>query len=260
MLMGWRTMGYVEINDYCCRVLRKRMEEGVIYEAPIFSDITAFVDLGYSRRYRDMVDVITAGFPCKPFSLIRARARGEGRGGEDVTGEKDREDREDRDEVGDQKSNLWPITLRCIRDVEPRYVFLENVRGLATSGYLGRVLWDLTSVGYDCRWRTISAEDVGAPHRRDRIWIVGERRSGRERQEERVGEVVSHATMGGRGRREDPVGEEGSFRIKSNLWWEVEPQMGRVVDGFPGRVERIRGLGNAQVPIVAAAAWRSLIG
>lgn len=150
-LLGWRTVGYVEKDEYCQRVIRARQNEGVFDYAPIFSDIRAF-NAEYARRYRGVVDVITAGFPCQPHSWA-----GRMRGAED-----------DR--------NLLPELIESIRIVGPRYCFLENVRGLVSSGFLGTVIGQLTDCGYDARWRVLSAAEVGAPHKRDRIWIVAHAR------------------------------------------------------------------------------------
>ena len=68
-LLGWETIGYVEYNEYCQRVIRQRIEDGYLDEAPIFSDVNAFISEGYADAYKGMVGVISAGFPCQPFSV-----------------------------------------------------------------------------------------------------------------------------------------------------------------------------------------------
>ena len=147
-LLGWETVGYVEIEDYCQRVIKQRIADGLLPEAPIFSDIRAFISEGYAASYTGMVDVITGGFPCQPFSVAGKQA-----------GEND-------------PRNMWPQTIEAIRIVRPRYCFLENVPGLLVSGYFGTVLKDLHQARYDARWITLGADDVGAPHRRKRLWIM----------------------------------------------------------------------------------------
>lgn len=176
-LLGWRSAGYVEINDYCQRVIQQRIGDGLLDDAPIFGDIRAFIDQGYAERYRGMVDVVSAGFPCQPFS-VAGRRRGE------------------RD-----KRNMWPQTIECVRVVRPQFVFLENVPGLQANqktkvsiqwivdtlfgrvrmrieevfglpSYFGRILRDLAESGYDARWLCLSAAELGAPHFRRRLWIV----------------------------------------------------------------------------------------
>ncbi len=147
-LLGWRTIGYVEKEAYNQAVIRARIEDGYFDEAPIFGDIKVFNDSGYAAAYTGLVDIITAGFPCTSFS---------------AAGKK---------EGGDSEDNLWPETIECIRIVRPRFVFLENVPRLVSIGYIGTVLCDLAENGYDAGWRLLSAEELGAPHRRDRWWLV----------------------------------------------------------------------------------------
>lgn len=152
-MLGWRHLGYVEYDDYCQRVLAQRMRDGHIDTAPIFGDIRAFNSQGYAARYRGLVDVVCGGFPCQPFSTAGAR-----RGLDDAR-------------------NMWPATLTTLRIVEPRWVYLENVPGLiagASGAYFGTILSDLASLGYDVRWQVLGAHEVGARHKRDRLWIVGE--------------------------------------------------------------------------------------
>lgn len=147
-LLGWNVKGYVEINDYCQRVLAQRIADGYLPVAPIFNDVRKFIQSGAAAQYRGFIDVVTAGFPCQPFS-----AAGRRKGADD-----------DR--------NLWPETIEVVRIVRPRYCFFENVRGLLSSGYFGKIIEDLAESGYRIRWRILSAAEVGAPHRRERLWIV----------------------------------------------------------------------------------------
>ena len=139
-----RTVDYLEIDDYCQRVLQVRMADGVLDHAPIIRDITA-CDF---RPMAGLVDIITAGFPCQPHSVAGLRA-----GAHDGR-------------------NLWPDTLRVIGDVGPGIVVLENVPGILANGYGGTVVGQLAEIGYDCRWAIVSAAEVGAPHRRNRWWCL----------------------------------------------------------------------------------------
>jgi DNA (cytosine-5)-methyltransferase 1 len=142
-----RTVGYIEIEPYCQEIIKSRIQDGVLDDAPIYDNIYAF----NGREYRGLVDVITGGFPCPPFSIAGKRL-----------GKAD-----DR--------NLWPETLRVIREVGPSFVVLENVRGLADGNnpYSAEVLGQLSQAGYDLRWSLRSAEDAGAPHLRWRWWCIG---------------------------------------------------------------------------------------
>lgn len=123
MLLGWEPIGYVENNKYCQRAIAARIKDGYLPEAPIFCDIQTFNRDGYAESYQGMVDVITAGFPCQPFSVA-----GQRKGAAD-------------------ERNMWPATLRCIQIVRPKYVFLENVRGLLSAKSYSCVC------GWPDRWR-----------------------------------------------------------------------------------------------------------
>lgn len=147
-LLGWKHVGYVEFNDYCQRVIAARIADGYLDNAPIFGDVRQFIQSGYAEQYRGFVDVVTAGFPCQPFSNAGLQLG------------------------ADDPRNMWPATIECLRVVRPKYALLENVPGLLTSGYFGTVLGDLAQSGFDCRWRILSAAETGAPHKRDRLWIV----------------------------------------------------------------------------------------
>lgn len=151
-MLGWTPEGYVEWDDYCQRILAARIRDGLIPNAPIFGDIRAFIGEGYAASYQGMVDVISAGFPCQPFSVAGKRL------GED------------------DPRNMWPPTIECIQLVRPRYAYLENVPGLLAGGYFGRVLGDLAEAGYDARWAVLGADDVGGWHRRKRLWVRAWRR------------------------------------------------------------------------------------
>ena len=147
-----RTVAYVEWDKYPQEIIKARIKDGYLDDAPIFSDISSF----RGEQFRGLVDIITAGFPCQPHSVAGLQ-----RGSDD-----------DR--------NKWPDTLRVIREVGPRIVVLENVPGLAsaskkrgTPAYGGTVVGELASLGYSVHWQTLGAGDVGAPHRRKRWWCIG---------------------------------------------------------------------------------------
>ncbi len=296
-LLGWETIGYVEWDKYCQRVIAARIADGHLPAAPIFGDVREFVQSGAAAEYRGIADVVSGGFPCQPFSTAGKRAG------------------------ADDPRNMWPATLDVLDAVRPTWAFLENVPGLLSSGYFGVILADLHAVGYDCRWGVVSAAAVGAPHLRKRLWIVAtnadsaERRGngaqrethqrdtqparngqpghvayskserepqfegGASRREGQRSEAVwPESGAGGRGtcgsaaartepyRRTasevsqtvQPADRHGNER--NPVWWEVEPNVGRVVDGVAARVDRLRALGNGQVPAVAAAAWLMLTG
>ncbi len=140
-----RTVAYVEIEEYCQEIVKARIQDGYLDDAPIFPDICAFD----GQQCRGLVDILTAGFPCQPHSVAGQR-RGES-----------------------DERNLWPDTARVISEVAPGLVLLENVPGLLSDGYALQVVGDLTQMGYDCRWGIVGARHVGASHRRDRWWCLG---------------------------------------------------------------------------------------
>ena len=167
-LLGHRIVGYVEWDSYCCRVLAQRIKEGFLDEAPIFGDVRAFVRDGYAASYQGLVDVVSGGFPCQPHSVAGKR-----RGAAD-------------------ERDMWPAFRDVVAAVRPRYVFAENVPGLLGSSagdpdgdgvdetpsepirYFGTVLRDLAEIGYGVRWTVLGADDIGAPHRRKRLWILAD--------------------------------------------------------------------------------------
>jgi DNA (cytosine-5)-methyltransferase 1 len=198
------------------------------------------------------VDVLCGGFPCQDISLA-----GAGAGIAEGT-----------------RSGLWYEFARLIRDIRPRYVIVENVSALLARG-LDIVLGDLAACGYDAEWDCIPASAVGAPHRRDRVWIVaypnGEGSQGYGGPEPRSGERVvaqGGAANGTRAGVADTASDCGRSGLRASEprgigrgrprdvgsprdAWAVEPDVGRVAHGIPARVDRLRSLGNAVIPQIA---------
>ncbi|MEN8974476.1 DNA cytosine methyltransferase [Acinetobacter baumannii] len=143
-LLGWRTVCAVERDAYAAQVLAQRQNDGILEAFPIWSDITTFD----GKPWQGIVDVISGGFPCQDIS-----SAGKGAG------------------IEGERSGLWTEMARIIGEVRPRYVFVENSPMLVSRG-LTRVISDLAKMGYDAQWARFSASNFGAPHIRDRIWIV----------------------------------------------------------------------------------------
>lgn len=221
-LLGWTTVGYVEIDDYCQRVIAQRIADGILDEAPIFGDIRSFISEGYARSYQGMVDVVSGGFPCQPFSNAGKRLG-----------------------AADER-NAWPETAETIRQVRPRYAFLENVPAILVHGYARRIFADLASMGFDARWGVFSACALGAPHSRARLFLVANSDGGFVRASRTASSEawLAGVHLGG-------ACEAG--RLAS--LWSVQPEPCSVVYGLPGVVDQLRPYGNAQVPAVVAAAW-----
>lgn len=228
-LLGWETVGYVEYDKFCCRVIEQRIMDGIFDDAPVFEgDIREFIARGYAAAYTGMVDVLTAGFPCQPFSVAGKQAG------------------------ADDERNMWPATIECIRMVRPRHCLLENVPGLITSGYFGTILGDLAAAGYDARWAVISAADCGAPHRRERLWIYCSNADGYGLHE---GKIYQRANPWLHLREHNKLSE---LLEPEAFWAKTDTCINGSVDGVAYWFNRLRATGNGQVPAVVALAWSSL--
>lgn len=211
----FETVWQVEIDGYARKVLEKHWPDVRRHD-----DVCTFPtddDWG--------CDVICGGFPCQDLSYA---GKGAGLDGE--------------------RSGLFYELARVVSEVGPRYVILENVAALLTRG-MGDVLATLASLGYDCQWHCIPAAYVGAPHVRDRIFILAYRSSARTETGLAVETCkrfwkskISYYSAHGKGR------QKGRSRMD---WWAIEPPVDRMVHGIPRRVDRLRCLGNAVVPQVA---------
>jgi len=151
LLPGLREIAHLEIEAFAVGNLVAKMEEGWLPEAPIYTNVKTFP----YGRFRGCVDILSGGFPCQPFSAAGLR-----QGVEDPR-------------------HLYPYISRGIRECRPRIVFLENVEGIISSktadgeSVLKYVLSDLEGMGYRATAGIFSAEEVGAPHRRKRVFILG---------------------------------------------------------------------------------------
>lgn len=218
-LLGWRTVCAVEINEFAASVLVSRQNDGLLEPFPVWDDVRTFD----ARPWRGRVDVISGGFPCQDISTA-----GKGAG------------------INGTHSGLWKEMARIIRDIRPGLVFVENSSALTHRG-LGVVLKDLAEVGYDAEWGVFGADDVGAPHTRKRLWILARYANSNSQSAIRVyDEVAGLPCMGAR------VSE-----VKSN-WWQNKPSICGVDDGVAHRVDRLKALGNGQVPNVAQLAFATL--
>ena len=261
-LLGWRTVCAVEWGEYPASVLCARQNEGLLPPFPIWDDVQTFD----GRPWRGIVDVVSGGFPCQDISMA-----GKGAG------------------IAGERSGMWSHMARIIGEVRPRFAFVENSPALLTRG-LGTVLGDLAALGYDCRWTVLGAADIGANHQRDRFWLVanaaGEQYEGAPHAQQwpsgaqlladaddagqragarrRGGWDVAHAggergraqVNGGQAHGQEAIGP--ASRIGRPSWWQSEPDVGRVADGVAARVDRLKAIGNGQVPLCAASAWRLL--
>jgi DNA (cytosine-5)-methyltransferase 1 len=339
-LLGWRTVCAVEWEAYPASVLVARQNDKVLSPFPIWDDVQTFA----GKPWRGIIDVVSGGFPCQDIS-----SAGKGVG---ITG---------------ARSSMWGHMARIIGEVRPQYAFVENSPMLTSRG-LGTVLGDLSEMGYDAEWCVLGADDVGARHQRERIWIIAKdtkqsrllshsehngigwrkqrsesiekktnvsnpndqrrewvttiqidrcsgsinrktnasnaeestslaevsnvansnlsgfspcnqstsrskqqvlerefRRSGNESREISNSNGIGQSRQGSYGKsisQEEIRNRQTSIigPICESNFWSFEPNVGRVVDGMAGRVDRLKAIGNGQVPLCAATAWNILKG
>ena len=266
---------------YPCEILDRHIAEGTLPEGDIYYGDIESIDISTFKNYTgwhlfagiggipyglrlggwlDEWPILTAGFPCQPVSNVGKKlAQADPRW-------------------------LWPEVVRVLRVVRPPVVLLENTPGLLSRG-MGDVLRDLAQSGYDAKWRVLSAADVGAPHLRERVWIVAYP-DGLGPQGGRLSRILWERfskTVGRSGSMENAqsqrlaypenqrnvrrnrclpedvkttaVGDYHRDRAQANdgrEWWAAEPDVGRVAHGLPHRVDRLKSLGNAVVPQAVA--------
>jgi DNA-cytosine methyltransferase len=137
--MGWQTVGFCEIDKHCSQVLQKHWPN-----VTIFDDVTKLS----AENFKENVDVICGGFPCQDISVAGKKAG-----------------------ISGSRSGLWKEFARLINEFKPKFAIIENVANLRGNGLI-TVLQDLWQIGYDAEWHCIPASALGAPHQRDRIWII----------------------------------------------------------------------------------------
>ena len=275
---GIETICFVEIDKYCQKVLRKhwpnvpivedirdvkKIKEIVANATSGQSEARSIINgeapqdgrldvIGYSetwlgtrRNTESPAILVTAGFPCQPFSVA----------GKQLS-------------QGDDRY-LWPQTLAVIEAIKPKWVLLENVTGIINLA-LDTVLSDLEGAGYSWETLVIPACAVNAWHRRDRIWIVAYQFSeGLEKWKEQdlLGQceaierdsLIANSRSPESGRLSGKQRQENT-EIGHSDWWAVEPELGRVAHGIPNRVDRLKCLGNAIVPQVAYEIIKVIVG
>ena len=308
-LLGWRTVCAVEWEQYPASVLCARQNDKILSPFPIWDDVQTFD----GKPWAGIVDVVSGGFPCQDISVAG--------GGDGLDGE---------------RSGMWREMARIIGEVRPKYCFVENSPMLTSRG-LGTVLRDLAQLGFDAEWGVLGADEVGANHKRKRIWIVAysnsnsnfwakSKSNGVQNQTKRKARSQNSPTWQSSGtsdvlrkialqRHEEsnmayssfqPISNKSNSRsniglteqqgkrarningscsktnvsnsssknverqcksigiqearktIGSSSWWNIEPRVDRVANGVAARVDRLKAIGNGQVPLCAATAWELL--
>jgi DNA (cytosine-5)-methyltransferase 1 len=243
MVCKWQ----VEIDDYANKVLAKH-----------WPNVHRERDIRECGKHNlESVDVICGGFPCQDISYAGLGAGLDG-----------------------ERSGLFFEAIRVVRELRPRIVVLENVAALLTRG-LDRVLGTVAEIGYDAEWHCIPAAAVGAPHIRDRVFVIAyteclrrktwcgieaDKKDKRLRRCKFKRSVEALADTGcNRSRgcetvdRNTQIRSERIANTTDGGWWAAEPDVGRVANGIPARVDRLRGLGNSVVPQVAEWIGRLIV-
>ena len=239
---GFETVAFCDYDSYCQKILRKHWPWVTIYD-----DIKELNHEKLNSNGHTKIDIVTGGYPCQPFSVAGRQQ-----------GEKD-------------PRHVWPEYFRLIKELRPTWVIGENVSGHVKLG-LDTVLENLESEGYSARTFSISASSIGANHQRERIWIVANSGcswgSGSEFQRKNENEIKkenanqferssssSQSNMvysdSERLEKWESIGENFSQEYQTLIgadWWSIEPDVGRVANGVPKRVDRLKSLGNSLVP------------
>ena len=207
LLLGWEPVCAVEKDPYRRKVLEQRQRDGIFPRFPIFEDVRSFDGVAW----RGKVDVVSGGFPCQPFSTAPH---------------------------GRWKAvNLWAEMFRVVRETSSRFVFAENVQRAPIKQAANDLAW----LGYMVRCCRMPASFVGAPHRRERYWLLADADGFPESREPLDAEVAGIPAP-----------------CPSEWWQDFSSEVLGMDDGVAGRSERLQALGDGQVPLVAASAFRLL--
>ena len=242
---AFKTVAFCEIEKFPRKVLRKHWPE-----VPIYEDVRELTAAGLAAD-GIAVDAICGGFPCQDISTAGRKAG--------ITG---------------SRSGLWFEYARLIGELRPEYVIVENVGALLSRG-LDAVLGELATLGYDAEWHCIPASAIGAPHRRDRLWLVGYPNDQGEPafsfndETPRMSELVADAIGRGQQGSGEPIHPSHSapliqreavdaFHGGVGSVWRSEPNVGRVANGVPARMDRLKSLGNAVVPQIPEMIGRAI--
>ena len=242
-----KPIAYVEIEEYAQRIIAERMADGSLPRAPILADVKNI------EGKPDDCDIIIGGSPCQDISVA-----GNGKG------------------LAGERSGLFYEITRLTKEIQPKFLFLENVPAIRTRG-LQEVIKEFSEMGYDCRWTIVSAASVGAPHVRQRWFLLAKSRAagleGPMDRAERSGEkkpmppcsyeILANPKCnkgGAQSRRWSGKGGKKAPDYLDSSWWVSEPNVDRVVDGIAFRVDRVKALGNGVVPLQAKKAFEYLMG
>lgn len=218
-LLGWKTVCAVEFDEHARNVLIARQNDRSLEPFPIWDDVRTFD----GKPWRGIVDVVSGGFPCQDIS-----AAGTGKG------------------LDGERSGLWSEMSRIIGEVRPRFALVENSPMLAIRGGT-RVIADFAGMGYDCKWAVIGANQIGLPHRRERMWIIAT-----DPMQERCGFSGVH------NRTTQRPPDNALQLVFNENWREPQSEFCGINNGMAYQMDRLERIGNGQVPGVVATAWKIL--
>ncbi|MFT6882529.1 MAG: DNA (cytosine-5)-methyltransferase 1 [Marinoscillum sp.] len=257
---GMETVAFCEFDKHAQKVLKKHWPD-----VPVYDDVRELTNDRLKSDGITGIDVITGGFPCQDISVAGKQA-GIGEG---------------------TRSGLWSEVARLIDDIQPRFAIMENVTALISgdSGrWFGRVLGDLAEIGYDAEWHCIPASELGAHHHRDRVWIITYPNSNRLQVRSDVRGINNEASGGEQqGNKNNRVyaqenathtrcreqsqgrlyfrirGEIKSIQENGRRQIKAEPCLGGRVNDVPGRLDRLKQLGNSVVPQIPELIGRAIM-
>jgi DNA (cytosine-5)-methyltransferase 1 len=226
---GMTTVGQVELNPFCQRVLAHHWPE-----VPRHDDVRTAVEW-WASEPRPPVHVVAGGFPCQPFSLAGKQLG-----------------------ITDERW-MWPAMADVVRHVGPDYVFVENVGDLVRDHVaFGWLLGDLADLGFDAEWRVLSAPQFGAPQAaRERVYLVAHSQG-------LDGVTRDRLVQGGERRSPLAVGGLSGLPVAAREraareWLEAEPRVDRLADGVPAQVDQLAAYGNAVIPAAAEHIGRLIV-
>ena len=222
-LLGWRTVCAVEWEAYPASVLIARQNDGFLPPFPVWDDVQTFD----GKPWKGIVDVISGGFPCQDISVAG--------GGAGIDG---------------ARSGMWKEMARIIGEIRPKFVFVENSPMLTSRG-LGTVLADLSKMGFDAEWGIMGADNTGLPHRRKRIWLLATNTDSQHEKwlfQQKIPKI----------RGIPRINAYGVDKSEQGLRSILSPGLCRACNGLPGQMDRLKAIGNAQVPRVARFAFEVL--
>ncbi len=212
---------FVEIDPFCQKILKKHWPD-----VPVHGDIRTYEHDGTD------IDLLTGGFPCQDLSTAGKCAG-----------------------ISGERSGLWSEIKRLLREVRPRFAVMENVTNLLAGDqgrWFGTVLWDLAEVGYNAEWHCVPASAIGAPHHRDRVWIIAYPRGGG------WSRTLIKTLLNGEA---SPGWETIEHLLPMPVDWREHVHGDatlRTGNGIPHFVDRLRGCGNAIVPQVVIPIMKAI--